>query len=237
MHHRVDPTDYAGASDGRHYQIDLIPDVCPLCHHALVPMRQGVAAIIGADSQPNCVIEVVLHCTRRACGRLFIGRYRQTWIGQFRSDELFQLFELTPQTITPPSIPEEVRVISPTFAEVYVQAHAAEAHKLAQIAGVGYRRALEFLVKDFCVSEEPTKKAAIEAEFLGQTIANRVKDANVKACAERAAWLGNDETHYVRKWEDKDIRDLKTLIELTMGWIRQSALTKGYLQSMPQGKK
>lgn len=28
---------------------------------------------------------------------------------------------------------------------------------------------------------------------------------------ERAAWLGNDETHYVRKWPEKDVKDLKSL--------------------------
>ena len=78
--------------------------------------------------------------------------------------------------------------------------------------------------------------AHVRKEFLGACISNRVEDINVKECAKRAAWLGNDETHYVRKWEDKDIRDLKTLIELTMSWIRSSVLTKQYLTEMEKGR-
>lgn len=32
-------------------------------------------------------------------------------------------------------------------------------------------------------------------------------------------WLGNDETHYVRRWEEKDLSDLKRLISMTVSWI------------------
>ena len=51
----------------------------------------------------------------------------------------------------------------------------------------------------------------------------------------RAAWLGNDEVHYVRKWQDKDIEDLKRLIRLTEAWVLHSLLTDDYLADMPEG--
>jgi hypothetical protein len=50
--------------------------------------------------------------------------------------------------------------------------------------------------------------------------------------AERATWLGNDETHYVRKWEDKDINDLKILIKVTLHWIEMELLTEQYKTEM-----
>jgi hypothetical protein len=53
----------------------------------------------------------------------------------------------------------------------------------------------------------------------------------------RAAWLGNDETHYVRKWEDKDLNDQKSLIEVTVHWIEMEAITNKILSEMPGGKK
>jgi hypothetical protein len=55
--------------------------------------------------------------------------------------------------------------------------------------------------------------------------------------AKRAAWLGNDETHYVRKWEDHDLEDLKSLIKVTGNWIEMEAITKKYIGDMPHGKK
>lgn len=63
-------------------------------------------------------------------------------------------------------------------------------------------------------------------------IDNYVTDVNLKACAKRAAWLGNDETHYVKKWENRDIHDLKILIKLTCGWIVNNILTEKYMTEM-----
>ena len=59
-----------------------------------------------------------------------------------------------------------------------------------------------------------------------------VDDSKLKGCAKRAAWLGNDETHYTRKWEEKDVKDLKTLIELTQHWIVSSVLSERYISEM-----
>jgi hypothetical protein len=58
-----------------------------------------------------------------------------------------------------------------------------------------------------------------------------------ESMAERATWLGNDETHYIRKWEDKDLQDMKRLITLTTYWIMSDQLTKAAVVAMPQGKK
>ena len=117
--------------------------------------------------------------------------------------------------------------------EIYGQAAAAEEHQLSQITGVGYRKALEFLVKDYCIAKQPDKAEEIKRTPQATCIKTYVDDANTKRCAERAAWLGNDETHYVRRWEDKDINDLKTLIKLTMAWLQNSLLTEKYLSDMP----
>lgn len=57
-----------------------------------------------------------------------------------------------------------------------------------------------------------------------------------QGCWHGGAWLGNDETHYVRKWEDKDLKDLKKLISLTIHWIEMDALTVEVIADMPDGK-
>ncbi|MBP2259149.1 hypothetical protein [Virgibacillus alimentarius] len=50
--------------------------------------------------------------------------------------------------------------------------------------------------------------------------------------AERATWLGNDETHYVRQWENKDLQDLKNLIDLTVYFISKNLKAKKYKEEM-----
>jgi hypothetical protein len=117
-------------------------------------------------------------------------------------------------------------------AEVFRQAAHAEAYGLTEVAGVGYRKALEYLVKDYCISKKPAQAEKIKGKFLANVIAQDLDNSNVQACALRATWLGNDEAHYVRRWEERDIQDLKLLIELTVGWIRQEVLTARYLEEM-----
>src|SRR5204862_3119246 len=97
--------------------------------------------------------------------------------------------------------------------------------RLDQIAGVGYRKALEFIVKDFIIKGDSKLGAVVEKMQLGACIEKHITDTNLKACAKRAAWLGNDETHYLRKWEGKDIDDLKKLIRLTVSWVETNLLT------------
>lgn len=149
-------------------------------------------------------------------------------------NEPFELITTLPSTFKSPEFPEEIKQLSPNFIEIYGQAAAAEQDQLNQIVGVGYRKALEFLIKDYCISRQPDKVEEIKRIPLAACIKTYVDDANTRLCAERAIWLGNDETHYVRIWEDKDIKDLKTLIRLTVAWIENRQLTEKYLMEMPQ---
>ena len=71
--------------------------------------------------------------------------------------------------------------------------------------------------------------------FLGKCIEDLIDETRIKSCAKRAAWLGNDETHYTRKWEEKDINDLKSLINMTVNWIDLVIESDKYLTSMPEG--
>lgn len=130
--------------------------------------------------------------------------------------------------------PEEVQAVSPTFVEVYNQGVAAEAAGLDQITGIAFRKALEFLAKDFAISQHPTEADEIKRKTLAKCIEKYLQDPNLRNAAKRATWLGNDETHYVRRWEDKDIEDLKVLIRLTVNWAENVLLTAKYVADMPE---
>ena len=127
-----------------------------------------------------------------------------------------------------------IQKLSNDFCNIFAEAHKAEQHKLSLVAGPGYRKALEFLIKDYVIALKPDDKDKIEKMMLGNCLATYVEDDKIKQTAKRAAWLGNDETHCVRKWEDKDVNDLKKLISLTRHWIEMEQLTKDFLQDMPE---
>jgi len=88
--------------------------------------------------------------------------------------------------------------------------------------------ALTDRIKDFASSKVPERADEIKRQFFGLVISSHIENAQVKACAHRATWLGNDETHYVKKWETKDIEDLKQLIRLTETWILNVILTEKF---------
>lgn len=140
-----------------------------------------------------------------------------------------------PVTLLPPEPRPGVSEVSPMFVEIYAQAFAAERYDLAHIAGVGYRKALEFLIKDFLKQQSPSEADVIEGKFLGKCISDHVDDPMLKTTAERAAWLGNDEAHYTRVHVDHTIDDLKILIKLTEHWISSHHLTKGFGASLSRG--
>lgn len=125
--------------------------------------------------------------------------------------------------------------VSPTFCEIYGQVESATDENLDQLVGIGLRKALEFLIKDFAKSEHPDATDKIERMPLAKCIDTYVSEQNILQCAKRAAWLGNDETHYIRKWSDKDVSDLRLLVRLTVNWIDNHLLTKKYMDEMPGG--
>ncbi|MDC0803500.1 DUF4145 domain-containing protein [Clostridium paraputrificum] len=196
-------------------------DECPLCHLKISPNLIGEAE--------GKFYYTLLQCPN--CGELFIVKYatrvnRRTYAG-FECD----LIGIYPKTAQNKCIPEKIKEISPMFVEIYNQANGAEAHSLYQLVGIGYRKALEFLVKDYLKFKDPDKKDEIESEFLGKCI-NKIENSNIKKMAKGATWIGNDETHYVKRWENKDITDLKNLIDLTLIWIDLELKTEEYSKDM-----
>jgi len=133
--------------------------------------------------------------------------------------------------------PKNIETISPLFCLTFNQALIAEENKLDQICGPGYRKALEFLVKDYLAGylykDEINKQEEVKRAFLANAIEKHIDQDRIKQCAKRAARLGNDEVHYTRKWDDKDIYDLKSLILMTVNHIDLTIESDRYLKEMP----
>lgn len=230
----------------RRYSRDREPSECPICHYAVQAneIDWALTSSIG-DRRSSDGLEIVYQCSRPECHRYFIARYSRSdvdilsrgLLGVSPGIREFILYESVPSTPKKPHIPDEVASTSPLFPEIYTQAIAAETYGLDQIAGGGYRKAVEFLIKDYCISINKDAEEEIKSSFLAACINKYVDSPQIKLCAERAAWLGNDEIHYVRQWTDKDISNLKELIVLTMNWVQSSILTRKYVKDMPKDGK
>jgi hypothetical protein len=209
---------------------DKNPDHCPVCHRGIQPTIPNWNHL----SQNGATLERAFICPFDSCNHIFLARYHR-----HPNSGDFCLRECLPTEPRNYSQPTELREISPDFCSIYNEAHKAEALGLLLISGPGYRKALEFLVKDYLTSLQTTDEAKKEiADWALMAVVKKyVTDKRMLTTAERATWLGNDETHYIRKWEDKDLADMKKLIQLTCYWIQSEHLTNTALLEMPQGKK
>lgn len=117
------------------------------------------------------------------------------------------------------SFSKELSTLTPKFVEIYHQAEKAENSGLTELCGIGYRKALEFLVKDYAISQHPDKESEIVSSFLGNCINDFIDNEKIKTLAKASAWLGNDETHYTRKHPNYNIQDLKRFIKTTVAYI------------------
>ena len=212
--------------DTEYFRIDVPPDRCPQCHTAVHP--KWISQHISFNKSEAYLTFL---CTSRRCLRPFVATYRRT---SFHGND-YALKFTAPRTTVRSSFPETISQVSPTFCEVYGQVENASSDDLEQLVGIGLRKALEFLVKDFSKSEHPDSAMEVERMPLGKCIDTYISDQNVLQCAKRAAWLGNDETHYIRKWTDKDVSDLYLLVRLTVNWIDNHLLTKKYVNEMSGG--
>ena len=210
--------------EGKTYPINAdFPDICPVCLHNIEPSLKVSVLENGAKAR----VQAVFQCPRAYCRSLFIAYYDPASLGNY-----YDLLRLAPQTPNLQKFSEHIVSISKDFPVIFNQAQLAEQLELSEIGGPGYRKSLEFLIKDYALSRYPEKADDIKSKQLGTVIGEYVTDGKIKSTAKRAAWLGNDETHYYRNWENKDIKDLKILIELTVRWIESEELTRKYEEEM-----
>lgn len=196
-----------------------LPDTCPVCLHSLSPK------FILVYDKDRFTTELLCGCPRHDCRSLFIAVYQG-------DSHTFYQTKLYPYNKKNKEFPIEISELSSVFVDIYNQANHADKEGLDMICGVGYRKALEYLIKDYSIYKNQGKDESIREMYLGQCIKEYIDSPDVKEMAERAVWLGNDETHYVRKWEDKDINDLKNLIDLTVYYISMNLKAEKYKLEM-----
>lgn len=207
-------------------QISTFPDHCPICNYG-IHAKYFVFYI-----KNSYTIELLCGCPREICSSLFFVEYTDMNDNPFDRELDYQITKYYPQSLTEASFPEEIDILSPSFVKIYTQALHAESEGLDLICGVGFRKSVEYLIKDYAVSITPDDEGKIKAMPLQQCITKFINHSTIKEMSKRAVWLGNDETHVVKKWEDRDLQDLKRLIDLIVHFISMEILANQYEAKM-----
>lgn len=204
-------------SSNYYYYEDI--NVCPICKHNISP--KYIYSYLHLDSSM-----LSLYCECTSCNKPFIVLYskiEKNAQNKYVCSKIEYSAPTLPQKI---SFNSHINEISEDFVNIYNEAHIAEELKLNNICGIGYRKSIEFLIKDYCIHLYPDSINEIKSMFLAQVIDKFIDSMKLKNLAKVSVWIGNDETHYVRKFADKDINDLKKFIDATVAYITYELISE-----------
>lgn len=205
-----------------------IPDRCPNCH------AYGTFPIAGAFGSPDSpqFSTGLFYCNH--CQSFFMAEFVQD-AGSSRIHHLVKTYDIDNSQ---PQFSDLLQQMSSEFCETYKEAIEAEANGLKRIAGPGYRKALEFLVKDFAkrsANSEVSDK--IDHMNLMQIIKTYINHSSILHLARAATWLGNDQTHTAKKYNDYDLEDLKRFILAVAKYIDLELTTEEALVLLEHKKE
>ncbi|WP_024480232.1 DUF4145 domain-containing protein [Cellulophaga baltica] len=211
------------------------PNICPHCHVANEPRE----LFKWFDSKENKLISTWL-CNFNKCGRIFVISHKEDSSSYIIERALNGLPKgpIWPEPIlnlkdgkTLGSEQEE----DSKFIKTYLQSLEAESNGHDEIAGMGYRKAIEYLVKDWAIQSNPTEKNKILSLWLSGII-KEFFTGDLKDILERATWLGNDQTHYNKLFEEYNISHLKELIDLIMVELDREFKKRHYIENIEKRK-
>ena len=184
-----------------------VEDVCPNCKRPTNPHLVNSSYFPIDNDKTSLVLTFrCLGCRHFWTEEFIATRFEiNSYTGGYDIDHI----NVIPNLPSDIPISDDVTLISPIGKQIYAQALKAEYEQLDHIAGIGYRKALEFFVKDFSIVTNPDDEEKIIKMPLKQVIEKYIKDEDLKTFALGSAYVGNDEGHYYRKNPDKDLTHLK----------------------------
>lgn len=204
------------AGSARNLDFD-ISNSCPICLETMFP--KYISMVPPYSETTTTVIPVTLQCT--SCDKFFVthfqfNRYKSSGYGiPSRPAYVSQLPIQIARKMSNPDIPKNVQQLSPEFVEIYKQALQAEIDGLDHLVGMGIRKALDYLVTDFCLHTHPDKSDKIQQQQLGKMLNTYFSDMpRVQKILEAAVWIGNDQTHYFTRHPDVGVSELKKFTDL-----------------------
>ncbi len=212
MLRKIPLLDTQGSTHGR-YEVEL-PNYCPWCKSNISPTI--LCSTPFDTSNRSLPMSLTLQCP--SCNNNFLQTYKVILMPNGYISEL-KMDNSKPMPETLFDYPSEIDEISSEFSNIITQSSNAEALEYDHLAGIGYRKAIEFLVKDYLIKCKDKDESEISNQQLGKCI-SLIDDTRINKLARAASWIGNDETHYVRKHVDKDVQDLKKFLHALTALVR-----------------
>lgn len=184
-------------------------EICPYCNKAIFPEIK----VLNFSNNYNHV-SCIVSCP--ACSNEFLIKFKRD---AANANYVYYYYEALPFPEPQINLPADFQELFPEFYKIYTEAAQAESYNLLEICGMGYRKALEALVKQYAIELFPDEAQTIQKEMLMPTI-QRFASPKIVTLATAATWLGNDHAHLVTKHPDYDLNALKSFINVLCQYIQ-----------------
>ena len=201
-------------NDGRKFPSYVeLASTCPCCGTALFPSVLYGVCIENEDDESLNKVFLMNHCP--SCDECFISRH----LFDEECGDGYLFSSSAPVMVSDFSFSERISKLSPDFVKIYNDSALAESLNLHTICGMGYRKAMEFLIKDYSSFKHPESQDQISRLPVGQCIKQYICDERLNALAKASSWLGNDQAHYEKRYKSFDTLDLKAFINAFVAFI------------------
>lgn len=180
------------------------PSVCPHCGFGTDAVRVNTAAWNYFENS----LLFLQTCKCTSCSKTFFFASHKE-----EGADTAKLVCITPNT-EPVYKDEILEKISPRFVNMYNQALRAENRIDIELAATGYRSAMEILIKDYAINELNEPKEQVTSYNLNNAIGKYLKQEVLVNSADVIRILGNDFTHYDRKYPEHDFDMLKSYMDI-----------------------
>lgn len=111
-------------------------------------------------------------------------------------------------------LPYEIETYYPEFINIYKQSLDAEAANLHDICGMGFRKALEILVRQYVFDKYPNDIKKMEKLSIAN-LTDKIDNPIIKELSAKIRRLGNDQVHTGQlKNPDYGINDIKNFLQV-----------------------
>lgn len=212
MYRTIHPINLTNNSTDYPYKYPT-PGQCPACKTSID--EKVLSSYSVPKDNGDVYVFILFFCSKCEC--CFLGVYK--YAAYSSSSHKLEMIGLIPKGEQLTLFSENIKLLSPRFIEIFHQSEKAEHWGLSEICGMGYRKALEFLVKDYVIFSNPDIADLIKKKQLSPCIKDHIDSQRIKTLAAASAWIGNDETHYIRQNEEYNVDHLKAFISAMVSFI------------------
>lgn len=178
------------------------PDKCPHCG------RDFSAEVLSTVQSPNddWLFASILAC--RFCNKFsYIDVAKPPQSRSCKNNNFY------PQKVVC-DLPYEIETYYPEFINIYKQSLDAEAANLHDICGMGFRKALEILVRQYVFDKYPNDIKKMEKLSIAN-LTDKIDNPIIKELSAKIRRLGNDQVHTGQlKNPDYGINDIKNFLQV-----------------------